>query len=366
MVQLMVRPSLQSSARNDPCNNATGMVNNNNNIGGATTSDHNYKSNDRRETETTRNPPQAYANENEGLMVHEQFMQSFRPWHLLDPSRPWLLVPSGSFGGYFDWVPAKFRLGPWSTQAVCYLSILWYVAVLVGCSYYNSATNEPTPSPAFSATSLIYPSAYSMKWSYHLLGCAWMIIIIGLILFQSPAGYRAWSTYTVLSWTILTIRHGLCAALPWYPDLLNVVELLRFPCALSHTVVFVVWNFVLMPYLSLVVFRDDPLKRRNFVRFCTSFRLLNLHGLNIFLCYLNIGWASPRRRLVFMDLYLAAVWVLLYMTFYLCVLDRLGVHLYPIFSPRLGMLLVVNWSSTIGLIVLTFFGWRRLLQSETD
>ena len=191
-----------------------------------------------------------------------------------------------------------------------------------------------------------------------------MILIMLTILLQSPAGYRAWSTFTVISWTLLTMRHGLCAAIPWYPNLSNAVEWLRFPCAMYHTVVFTVWNFVLVPYFLKVVMKNDPAKQKNFITFCTSFRLFNLHVVNIFLCVAHIYWASPPRQLTYADLYVACVGLLLYMAFYLYVLDRLGVHLYPVFSPRVGKLVLVSWSGTIVLCLAIFYGWKRLLQPD--
>ena len=309
--------------------------------------------------------PQAYTNEKEGFDVQEKFMKSFRPWHLLDPRRPWVLVPNGSFGGYFDWVPSKFRIGPWSTVAKVYWMVLWYVAILGGCYFYNQET-ESLQELSISDAALLksYPAAWSSRWWYHAIGCAWMVCIIFMILVCSPAGYRAWSTFTVISWTLLTIRHGLCTALPWYPSLLNAVEWLRFPCAMYHTVVFSVWNFVLVPFLLKVVMKDDPEKQRNFFKFCVSFRLFNLHVVNIVLCILHIYWASPPRRLTYVDLYAACVGILLYMTFYLFVLDRLGVHLYPVFTPRVGKLVLGSWSGSIVLYFATFYGWRHLLQPE--
>jgi len=306
---------------------------------------------------------QVYTNERQGMDVHEEFMKSFRPWHLLDIQNPWVLVPNGSFGSYFDRVPMALRVGPWSVVACCYFAALWYAAILCGCYYFGTSLQQQQDWTLESSSD--YPAAYSLQWWYHAGGCVWMIIISGTILVQSPLGYRAWSTFTVLSWTMLTIRHGLCAALPWYPQkaaLLQAVEWMRFPCALSHTVVFCVWNFVLVPFLMQFVMKDDEEKRQNFIKFCTSFRLVNLHVVNMFLCVMNVYWASPPRRLVYVDLYVASVWVLLYMTFYLCALDRLGVHLYPVFSPRNGKMVMASWTGTIVLFLVTFVGWRKLLQ----
>jgi len=299
---------------------------------------------------------QAYTNDRGGMDVQEDFMETFRPWHLLS-TRPWVIVPNGSFGGHFDWVPVEFRVGPWSMQAVCYWTVLWYSVILTGC-YYATQTE---PLQEYSAKMLLqqYPAAFTIKWWYNFVGCEWMTFIMYVLLVHSPMGYRVWSTFTVLSWTLLAVRHGLCVALPWYPSLLNTVEWMRFPCALCHTVVFTIWNFVLVPFLLKVAMKDDEEKRRNFIKFIFSFRLFNLHVVNIVLCVLHTCWATPPRKLTYADLYAACVGMVLYMTFYLYALDRLGVHFYPIFSPRKGKMVLASWTGSIVLYLATFYGWRR-------
>ena len=52
-----------------------------------------------------------------------EFVQSFRYTRLIDPKEPWVLVDNGSFLGNFDWVPEKFRVGPWCLSAVCILTV---------------------------------------------------------------------------------------------------------------------------------------------------------------------------------------------------------------------------------------------------
>jgi hypothetical protein len=286
-------------------------------------------------------------------------------WHLFDPSQPWVLIPNGSLGGHFDWVPREFRVGPWSTAAVVYFVVLWYCAVITGC-YLWSQVRDSSKWWWQEAhdTSLQYPPAYSTAWYYHVTGFLWMLFIMYLIMFLSPLSWRAWTTYTVQSWTLLCVRHGVCAATPWIPQYaIPAAEILRFPCAVAHTVTFTVWNFALVPYIIGHVFRHDTVKRRGFIAFCTSFRLTNLHVCNIVLCVLNVGpFGSPRRRLDYFDLYLAAVSAVLYLTWYTCVLDRIGVHLYPIFSPRLrNGFVVLTWSGATILYIAAFHGWRRWL-----
>jgi hypothetical protein len=47
---------------------------------------------------------------------------------LLNPEKHWILVDKGSILGYFDWVPEKSQVGPWSPFAPAVLSSLVYMA----------------------------------------------------------------------------------------------------------------------------------------------------------------------------------------------------------------------------------------------
>lgn len=43
---------------------------------------------------------------------------------LVDPQKPWVLVPGGSLHGFFDFVPERLRSGPWSICARLYLPVM--------------------------------------------------------------------------------------------------------------------------------------------------------------------------------------------------------------------------------------------------
>lgn len=274
---------------------------------------------------------------------------------LFDVNAPWVLVQNGSYKGYFDWVPITYRVGNWSPCAGMVLTVFYAVGAyaLVHWSGWNETDFGQ----------LQYPEYKSAGWCYNALGGLWMLYIIKTIVIDSPLGFYAWITYTVQSWTMLTVRHFLCAMAPWSSTALVWAERIRFPCALSPTITFFVWNFVLMPYAYFVAMKDSPTKQRSFLKFCTSFRLLNLHGLNIVLCVLNVGtFGSPARTLEYTDLLVAFMSTLVYMTFYLLVLDRLGVHLYPVFSPR-SSFLIFAWLGALGCYVGTFHIWRYFILS---
>jgi hypothetical protein len=158
---------------------------------------------------------------------------------LLDPSNPWVLVENGSILGYFDWVPKRLRVGPWSPVAP---GMLFAMIYLVVCGI---AVASQQPSPTYNSN---YPAFGSGLWYYNALCFVWMNVI-SLTVYFGPAGWRPWATYTMWSWTLLQMRHGLAALAPWlHPDsfLFQLLEISRFPVLVMHSITFVVWNFVLM------------------------------------------------------------------------------------------------------------------------
>ena len=228
---------------------------------------------------------------------------------LLDRSSPWVVVPNGSHDGFFDWVPAHLRVGPWHPSAVVMLFIVYAGTVAVGLNYWEGWTETDLESTA-------YPPVYSAPWWYHTLGCLWMFYI--MVHLARTTGLFPWITYTMQAWTMLTLRHALCAMAPWSPWATGMAERMRFLCAITTTQTFVVWNFVLMPVVYFVLMKGKPHKQKEFLKFSTSFVMMNIHGLNIVLCWCNVGsWGSPRRHLEFADFYVSVVAPVVYSALYL-------------------------------------------------
>jgi hypothetical protein len=48
-------------------------------------------------------------------------------YDFLDPSKPWVLLPGGTFTGAFNFVPAHLRQGPWSSIAALSLATILYL-----------------------------------------------------------------------------------------------------------------------------------------------------------------------------------------------------------------------------------------------
>jgi hypothetical protein len=275
---------------------------------------------------------------------------------LVDPSQPWLLVKNGSVMNFFDWVPLHYRVGPWSRLAVAFMASLYSAFCYWGTQVI------PTYKPwLYQATHLVYPPVGSIQWYYNVLTLVWMLYVSYLVV-TGPAGLKAWGTFTVQSWTLLMVRHGLVALAPLSRRALIAAEVTRFPVACSVTITFCVWNLGLMPFMVLTKRGQD---RTTFLQFAFSFRLVQLHIFNLVFCILNVYTTSPSRRLVDLDGFFAMASSILYSLWYLLVLDRLGVHLYPIFSPRVRKLVVISWTSTLLLYYATFCAWRYILKPHT-
>lgn len=262
-----------------------------------------------------------------------------------DLNKPWVLVPDGSFGGYFDNVPLSFRVGPWNIACCAYLFALVYWMLWECVQCYN---NPPPPS------NYNYFGSNTWQWYYNLAGFSWAFFIAYRVA-KAPAGLGAWCTYTLQSWTMITIRHGLSVLTPFFPSLSPYAEYLRFPMLLQTGIVFLIWNFALMPAVTMTLKDSDA--KWGFLKFCFGFDLANLHIVNLPLAVLSGLYGSPARELDQVDFCVALALALQYVLFYLFFLDRLGVHLYFIFSPR-SPLALVSWSTFIGCIYAGFRFWK--------
>lgn len=126
-------------------------------------------------------------------------------------------------------------------------------------------------------------------------------------------------------------------------------------------VVFTIWNFILLP---LIYYKSTPEgdKRRAFLRFNFGFFMTNIHLLNFPLACLNIIYGEKSRLRLFneSDLWLAYAVVLFYSMIYYFVMDRLGLHFYPIFNPRTSLSLF-SIVGVLGLYYFMFLKWNEYI-----
>ena len=270
----------------------------------------------------------------------------------LQPS-PWVLVPNGSFNGYFDWVDPKLRVGRWSVGAC-----IAFPLIVASLFVYMPASVMSATIASFNS-----PPLFKRYWYYNVAASIWMAFVLGRNIYQE-GWVVPFTTFTVWAWVMLLIRHALSAFV--IPVVVGgsrlgeltilIAEALRVPSLLNAVVVFVVWNLMLAPAIYLTM--ETPEKQKQFVGWLFQFNLLNQHGLNLPLAVASSIITGPR-AFADADLWFAMLTLVVYFAFYLLVLDRVGVHLYPIFSPRPSYSVVIWFAVAVG-----YYGLFRWVQSR--
>lgn len=247
-------------------------------------------------------------------------LKEYRPkfkWHIYDNR--------GSYNGWFDWLPEWMRVGYWSPVAVLFLVAF----------YYGMYLYKPTPL-RFATT-----RADDLGWWADCAIFLWGITVVVKARMDMGAISGFYISYTGWSWAILTARAGLEATAriiePTLPHLAAKMAVwgssLRFPAAVAAFITFTIWNLVLFP---IIYFKSMPPgeKRQNFLKFNFGFFMTNIHGLNLPMAMINNVFGSSVRLFTESDLYVGYLVVALYSALYLFVMDRIGLHFYPIFCPR--------------------------------
>jgi hypothetical protein len=123
-------------------------------------------------TTTTKQPPPESANNNN---TNDEFQHPSQQHYLsssssssYSSSSSWVLVENGSLGGFFDFVPLSWRIGPWNHVAILYLLFLFgaiVVATIHLCcvpalSIPNNAAGDSKSSIIFSTV----PSSSLHTW----------------------------------------------------------------------------------------------------------------------------------------------------------------------------------------------------------
>ena len=280
-----------------------------------------------------------------------------------DPKQPWDLrdrLPNNSIRKMFKFLPMKFTEGPWKPVAswtlLLILSSVVYFAIDSNIKYYASNNNNESIMNEFVGDKS-YP-AFTMAWYYNVALFFWMAYVSWCI-YDNSKSFRAWIFFTICSWTIMCIRHGLCALAPFLPSVRLWIGILRFPVLLSASVTFGIWNFVLLPVITMVFLKGE--KRSNFLRFAFKWWMCQIHICNILFAYLNAVFFEPKAQGLHQgDVNAVVVYIVAYMLFYYCILDRVGIQLYPIFSPR-TYICIPSWLMLAGICLGNYVFWNKIL-----
>jgi len=204
-------------------------------------------------------------------------LEALRPVHFFKTyfTGPWVLVENGSLKGFFDFVPAHFRVGSW--HPLSGFSLLFVVCIL-----YESNPEWTLLGDLDEMQSVVLTSAFTLQWYSAVICFGWMAWI--MYLSTSSAGPVILITFTILSWTMNMCRFFLLAISPFIKDPANnnfayfvtqALYISRCPCLLTASLVFVIWNFVLMPIIALK-FMKSAEARTKFLKWCFNFRLTNV------------------------------------------------------------------------------------------
>lgn len=197
-------------------------------------------------------------------------------------------------------------------------------------------------------------------------------IVISVHMVRRYTWAPVFSTYTGWAWHLLTLRALMSCTASALRATLGpqsaatsatgyTAEVLRFPALANASTTFAVWNAVLLPLFAFL--HKDRVKRSQFLAWNSSFGMVNVHVLNLPLALAVTalgGIEAGVRPLLNIDLWWAAALTLLYGLFYLLVLDRLGIHLYPILSPRSHACVIV-YSLILALMYGCWRGWNTAL-----
>ena len=250
-------------------------------------------------------------------------------------------------------VPVRFRVGPWSPFASIYLVIITCTLVYGAIWWLPQETDYESQSNE----AIIMSDSW---WYYNVFGFAWMMYISYTVVLT--VDLRPGPPFSMWSWTMVMFRHGLAVLGPIVSPntlLLSLLQYTHLASLTMATIVTFMWNFVIGPVIY-VFFMKTPEKKAKFLGYFTSFRLVQIHVFLMLYAILN-SMSTPSPKFDLRDLWMTMSITYAYMLLYLLVLDRIGVHLYPIFSPRTHWCVVI-WSGIWCLLVLIYWMWKRLLE----
>jgi hypothetical protein len=283
----------------------------------------------------------------------------------------WLIFDNdGSFNGWFDWLPLWMRVGYWNplvvvVLVVVYVSIVWFKPQPLEFS--------PFVLEKLGGEEGSYVMGMPKATAIDLAIFSWGIIVM-IQAKISLGSIRAFPiSFTGWSWLLLTSRAGLefsaWAASKHNFDqiaskLATVGSSIRLVAISNACVVCTVWNLVLLP---IIYFKSVPPgeKRTNFIKFNFGFFMTNIHILNFPLAFANILSGDRVRLFNESDLWVAYLVIVLYSVGYFFIMDRLGLHFYPIFNPR-TIFSIVSIVAVLGLYWKLFHSWNNYITQHFD
>jgi len=283
----------------------------------------------------------------------------------------WLIYDNnGSYNGWFDWLPIWMRVGYFSPF------------VIVSLIFFYSAIYWYRPQPLqFEAT--VYETVISGKEVDYFLDIMPQTAAFDLAIFLWGVTVVAHAkitlgsigafpiSFTGWSWLLLSLRAGI-EFTAWavtsrdYLALGKVLAIagssLRVVAITNAFVVCAIWNLILFPIIYFFSIQDGE-KQRNFLKFNFGFFMTNIHVLNFPMAIINTVYGGQIRLFTVSDLWVAYLVIMLYSIVYYFVMDRRGMHFYPIFCPR-SAFSVGSIMGVLGLYYYLFLKWNELISSR--
>ena len=241
--------------------------------------------------------------------------------------------------------PKKLRVGEWTFVAKMYLFLV--LSGTAALKFYGpkEEASDVVPEAPLDPQSSQIVRAIGSTWGIGVL--VWMCKTTGPWPFLS---------FTMQSWTLMTARYVLdflgganLGSLSEYSTYIS--ETIRFPALMQNSLTVTVWWLLLVPAF-LFFTRNDPQKRKAFMEWNFGPFLVNVHLLNLPLA--AIAHLLKPRFLVLSDLWNGLAMGLVYLLFYLFILDPLGMHFYIVLSPR------TKWSTlTYTIMLAAIYGFYR-------
>lgn len=233
---------------------------------------------------------------------------------------------------FLDMIPEKYKVGPWSPIAhmivfsyICFLLLTLNYAIKSYTNQHNDI--DTTAEIEWIQTYRFYGGLYGLSTSF-----AFLII----------AGLWPFTSYTLTSWNLMTLK--LVSSYLASKNIIGmnvIANIVRYPALVGCSITVVIWWFVLVPIISYCLYIDktNPSGFSMFWKWNTSIPLINVHLINLPL--IAIDFLGSRQLLTFFDLWISLLIALLYILFYLNVLDANGLHFYIILTPRTSLCVFV-------------------------
>lgn len=281
----------------------------------------------------------------------------------------WLIFDNnGSFNGWFDWLPLWMRVGYWSPVVIIAL-VLYYGGLIWWRP--RPLVFESMISTSGAAEEEVFGIPKSI--AYDLCLFLWGIFVVVYAKINMGSIWWLFISFTGWSWSLLTLRAGLEFGAWATSSILekNAVAMklafwgsaLRFAAVTNASIVCAVWNAILLPVIYFVSMPPGE-KRENFRKFNFGFFMTNIHVLNFPMAVVNTVYGTRIRVFTVSDLWVGYFVLGLYSILYFFVMDRIGMHFYPILCPRTAFC-VVSIAGILGLKYYLFLKWNELISPDT-